>query len=249
MPRPRWPSSASSRRSAAKAIWDEGRGGQVRRRAHRRDRARDQARRHRLPDPPRRARRPRGALRAPGHDLVRRARHLPRRAARARRRPADRRYRPAARGAQDARLRAQDDADHRPQPRHPRRADDVRPQAGQAYAEFARAREAAGRTPATRSRPAPSPARSAPSPTSIRASRSMSPRSWASRSSRSRRRSSRATATPCSSRRSASIASSIERLAIEIRHLQRTEVLRGGGVLLARARRARRPCRTSAIRC
>ena len=45
------------------------------------------------------------------------------------------------------------------------------------------------------------------------------------------------------------IASSIERLATEIRHLQRTEVLRGRGVSSRRARRARRRCRTSATRC
>ena len=95
----------------------------------------------------------------------------------------------------------------------------------QAYAEFARARDAARSRRARRSRPARSPARSAPSPTSIRASKRMSPKAWGSRPSRSRRRSSRATATRCSSRRSASIASSIERLATEIRHLQRTEVL------------------------
>ena len=45
------------------------------------------------------------------------------------------------------------------------------------------------------------------------------------------------------------VASSIERLAIEIRHLQRTEVLEAEEYFLARARRAPRPCRTSAIRC
>ena len=44
-------------------------------------------------------------------------------------------------------------------------------------------------------------------------------------SSRSRPRSSRATAMPCISRRSAWSPSSVERLATEIRHLQRTEVL------------------------
>ena len=95
----------------------------------------------------------------------------------------------------------------------------------QAYAEFERCQGAARSRRARRSRPAPSPARSAPSPTSTRASRSTSPRRWGSPSSRSRRRSSRATATPCISRRSRVIASSVERLAIEIRHLQRTEVL------------------------
>ena len=64
-----------------------------------------------------------------GHDLVGRARHLLQRAARARRRHPDRRRRQAARGAEEARLRAQDDADHRPLARHPCRADDVRAEA------------------------------------------------------------------------------------------------------------------------
>ena len=55
--------------------------------------------------------------------------------------------------------------------------------------------------------------------------RRMSPRRWGSRSSRSRPRSFRATAMPCISPRSGVVASSVERLATEIRHLQRTEVL------------------------
>ena len=89
-----------------------------------------------------------------------------------------------------------------------------------------RARPRAAASPrARRSRPAPSPARSAPSPRSTRASRSMSPRRWGSR------------VEPVSTQviprdRHAMyfatlgvVASSIERLATEIRHLQRTEVL------------------------
>jgi adenylosuccinate lyase len=44
------------------------------------------------------------------------------------------------------------------------------------------------------------------------------------------------------------IASSVERLSIEIRHLQRTEVLEAEEYF-SRARRARRRCRTSATRC
>ncbi len=44
------------------------------------------------------------------------------------------------------------------------------------------------------------------------------------------------------------VASSLERLAIEIRHLQRTEVLEAKSIS-PRARRAPRPCRTSATRC
>ena len=59
-----------------RAIWEKGARRHVRRRAHRRHRARGEARRHRLPHAPRRDRRPGGALRAPGHDVVRRARHL-----------------------------------------------------------------------------------------------------------------------------------------------------------------------------
>ena len=175
-------------KEAAKTIWEKGAKAAVRRRADRRDRARDQARRHRLPDPSRRDRRPGSALRAPGHDLVGRARHLPRRAARARRRHPARRRRRAAGGAEEARLRAQGHRHHRPQPRHPCRADHLRRQAGAGLCRV-RARAASGWwRRATRSPPAPSPARSAPSPTSIRASRSMSPRSSASRPSRSRRR-------------------------------------------------------------
>ena len=121
---------------------------------------------------------PGGAVRAFRHDLVGRARHLLQRAARARRRHSDRRRRPAARGAEEARLRAQEDADHRPLARHPCRADHVRGQArGRLCRVFARARS--GCSPrARRSRPAPSPARSAPSRRSIRASRRMSPRRW-----------------------------------------------------------------------
>ena len=41
---------------------------------------------------------------------------------------------------------------------------------------------------------------------------------------------------------------SIERLATEIRHLQRTEVLEAEEYFSPKARRAPRPCRTSAIR-
>ena len=114
-----------------------------------------------------------------GHDLVRRARHLPQRAAGARRRPADRGRRRAARRAQAPRLRAQDDADDRPLARHPCRADHLRAQARLCLCGI-RARQASGSLPrARKSRPARSPARSAPSPRSIRASKRMSPRRWA----------------------------------------------------------------------
>ena len=108
----------------------KGRRRDIRRRADRRDRARDQARRHRLPDPSCRNRRPRRALRAPGHDLVGRARHLLQRAAGARLRHIARRSRRAAGGAEEARLRAQGHRHDRQEPRHPRRADHLRRQAG-----------------------------------------------------------------------------------------------------------------------
>ena len=58
----------------------------------------------------------------------------------------------------------------------------------QAYAEFERATATGCSRPGGRSRPAPSRARSAPSPTSTRASRPTSPRRWGSPSSRSPRR-------------------------------------------------------------
>ena len=102
---------------------------QVRHRAHRGDRARDQARRRRLPHPSGRDRGAGSALRASGHDVVRRARHLPQRAARARRRPPHRRRGKAQRRAQTPRARIQVHADHRPLARHSCRADDVRAQA------------------------------------------------------------------------------------------------------------------------
>ena len=143
----------------------------------------------------------------------------------ARRRPPPRRPRRAARRPEAPRLRAQAHADHRPLARHPRRADHLRPQARAGLCRVRARPRPADRGAPRESRPAPSRARSAPSPMSTRASRRTSPRRWGSRSSRSRRRSSRATATPCTSRRSRVIASSVERLATEIRHLQRTEVL------------------------
>ena len=108
----------------------EGLQGPVRSRAHRCHRARGEARRHRLPHASGRTRRPGSTLRAHGSDLLRRARHLLQRAAGARRRPPHRRYRRLAGRDQEARLRAQADAHHRPQPRHPRRADHLRPEAG-----------------------------------------------------------------------------------------------------------------------
>ena len=175
-------------KEAAKTIWEKGKARHLRRRPHRRDRARGQARRHRLPDASRRDRRAGGALRASGHDLVGRARHLLQRAARARRRHPDRRCRRAAGRAEAPRLRAQDDADHRPLARHPCRAGDLRAQARAGLCRVrARPRRGSSRR-ARKSPPARSRARSAPSPRSIRASRRMSPKAMGLRSSRSRRR-------------------------------------------------------------
>ena len=228
----------------------EGRRGDLRRRAHRRDRARGQARRHRLPHPSRRDRRPRGALRPPGHDLVRRARHLLQRAAR--RAPptcciAD--IDAPARRAEDARLRAQDDADHRPQPRHPCRADHLRRSSSPRPMPSSPAPRAGSSPRARRSRPAPSPARSAPSPTSIRASRSMSPTKLGLRPE------------PVSTQviprdrhamyfATLGVVASLDRAAGDRDPPSAAHRGAGGrGVSSRRARRARRPCRTSATRC
>ena len=157
----------------------KGQGRQIRRRAHRRDRGRGQARRHRLPDASLRDRRPGSALRAFRHDLVGRARHLLQRAARARRRHPDRRRRRAARRAQAPRARAQDDAD-----RSAARTASMpsRPPSGSSSRmpmPNSRARASGWSPRARKSRPARFPARSAPSRRSIRASKRMSPRRWA----------------------------------------------------------------------
>ena len=63
-------------REAAEAIWKKGEGRCLRRRAHRGDRARGEARHRRPPHPSQRDRRSRGPFPALGHDLLRRARHL-----------------------------------------------------------------------------------------------------------------------------------------------------------------------------
>ena len=197
----------------------------LRRRADRRDRADHQARRHRLPHPPRRDRRARGALRAPGHDVVGRARHDALGAAHPRRRPAARRPRRAARGAREARPRAQVHDHHRPLARHPCRADDLR---HQARAGLCRVR--------AQPRPAERGARRDRASRHLRRRRHLRQHRPERRA--LRRRTARASRPePLSTQiiprdRHAMyfatlgvIASSIERLATEIRHLQRTEVL------------------------
>ena len=189
-------------KAAAEAVWAKGRD-KVDPARDRRDRARGQARRHRVPHQPRRACRAGGALPAPGHDLVGRARHLPRGPAQE---AADILLDDLdallagleAPGAASTRRRSPSAAATASTPSRP-------PSGSSSPATTPSSRAAArgSRRRAPRSRPAPSRARSAPSPTSIRGSRSMSRRSSASRSSRSRPRSSRATGTPCSSPRSA----------------------------------------------
>ena len=67
-----------------------------------------------------------------GHDVERRARHVARDPPARRRRPAPRALRHAPRRARHARARAREDADDRPQPRHPRRAGHVRRRARRA---------------------------------------------------------------------------------------------------------------------
>ena len=169
-----------------------------------------------------------------GMTSSRRARHLPRGAADARGRHPARRPRRAARGAEAPRVRAQAHADDRPQPRHPRRADDLR----------------------RSSSPRPMPSSPATAPRLVAA------RDEIATCAISGAVGTFANIDPAVEEHVAEklgltpepistqviprdrhamffatlgvIASSIERLAIEIRHLQRTEVLRGRGVFLAR---------------
>ncbi len=111
-------------------------------------------------------------------------------------------------------------------PRHPCRAGDLRAQARPGLCRVRSLPGAGSWRRVRRSRPARSRVRSARLPTSTRASRPMSPTRWASRVEPvSTQVIPRDRHAACISPRWASIASSIERLATEIRHLQRTEVL------------------------
>ena len=105
--------------------------GRLRRRAHRRDREGDAARPDRLHDQRRRARRPERPLAALRPDLVGRRRHGAGAADASRRRDLilDR-HRDAAAARQAPRRGAPAHADDRPDARRPRRADDLRPEAG-----------------------------------------------------------------------------------------------------------------------
>ena len=139
-------------------------------------------------------------------------------------------------------------ADDRPHARHPRRADHLRAQVRE-LVRRARARPASGSRAARDeiafgklSGAVGTFANNAPDGRGRGAARGSG-----SRRSRSRRRSCRATATRPSSRRSPSWPATLERIALEIRHLQRTEVGEAPS-RSARARRARRRCRTSATR-
>ena len=169
--------------------------------AHRRDRARDPPRRHRLPDLARRGGGAGQPVRPSRPDQQRRAGHHALGAAHPGHGPAAGRSGPRAGRAEGPRVRAQAHAHHRPQPRHPCRAHQFRPEARGALGRVRAATAPGSRPPARRSRSPHSPARWAPSPISTRRWRRMSPRGWGSRSSRSRPRSSRATATPPISRR------------------------------------------------
>ena len=121
-------------------------------------------------------------------------------------------------------------ADGRSDPRDPRRADHVRGQARALGAAGPPRPGAPGPGPGRRSRSASSRARSAPTPTSTPRSR----RSCASTSASPRCRPPRcspATATPSCCTRARRSARRIEAFALEIRHLQRTEVRRGRGAV------------------
>ena len=165
-------------------------------RPHRRHRARDPPRRHRLPDLARRIDRPQLALRPPGHDKLRRAGHLPLGPVDPGHRPAAGRPRPRAGRAENPRVRAQDNAHHRPQPRHPRRAHHVRPEARRPLRRVRPRPRPPGRRAGRNRGRRRSPARSAHSRIWTRAWRRSSPNASVWPPSRSPPRSSRATATP-----------------------------------------------------
>ena len=113
-----------------------------------------------------------------------------------------------------------------------------------------RPRQKTPRRPRAKTLPsAPFPARSAPTPLSTRKSRLMWPRIWACAPKPLPHKSSRVTVTPCffctlGDHRF----SSIENLAIEIRHLQRTEVREAEEFFSEKAKKAPPLCRINAIR-
>ena len=189
-----------------------------------RDRTDHEPRRDRLSDQRRRARRRRLEVRPLRHDELRHARHRSGAADQARRRAAAARPRRARRGAQAARLRVSRHGAGRPHPRHPRRAHHLRHEARHvglrggppSRAPAARDRRRR-RGQAERRRRRLQQHRSAGRRARLRRARSRlsspSPTRWCS-----------ATATPPSCRPWPSSAASLEKFAVEVRHLQRTEV-------------------------
>ena len=145
-------------------------------------------------------------------------------------------------------LRPQDDADHRALARHPRRARHLRPQDGAGPCRI-RAVSARGWSPRARKwRPARSRG-------AVGTFANIDPRIEAHVAAQMGLQVEPVSTQVIPRDRHAMffatlgvVASCLERLAIEIRHMQRTEVLEAEGVLLGGGRRALRPCRTSAIR-
>ena len=165
-------------------------------------------------------------------DLVRRARHLAGHDPARRRGPAPRGRRSGDGRGEEARLRAQAHGDDRPQPRHPRRADLLRAQAGDLVRRAA-PRAASG---CVRARDGDRGGEDLRRGGHVRAPASVGggarlQGAGAARRRRPRARSSSAIATPSSSARSRCSARRIEKFAVEIRHLQRTEVREVGGAV------------------
>ena len=144
MPPTQWPSSAIIPKSAAKKSGRRATTRNSTSRASMRSSARSSTTSSPF-SPSRGDRRPRGALPASGHDLVRRARHLPGRSAP---RAADMLLADVdtlLAALKRARFEHKMTPDDRPQPRHPCRADHFRPQAGLCLRRVRARRRAAGR--------------------------------------------------------------------------------------------------------
>ena len=139
--------------------------------------------------------------------------------------------------------------DHRPQPRHPRRADDLRPEARRALCRIRPQPRAPRRRAQGRSRPARSPARSAPSPISTRVVEAYVAKKLG------------LEPEPISTQiiprdRHAQFFMALALIAAGDRAARHRDppsaahrIARGRGIFLAGARRAPRRCRTSATRC
>ena len=126
-------------------------------------------------------------------------------------------------------------ADDRPHARHPRRADHLRPQVWPSGWRRSAATAAPGCRAPRDARSARSPARSARTPTCRPNVEELRLRAaWPARRRGLRPRSCSATATRTSSARWPSIAATLEKMATEIRHLQRTEVGEAGRAVRGR---------------